>query len=388
MNWLVISSIILYQTRIISTVGFGDLAILLFTLLFFSNRDNKKSFTLKKDLISDYLIIIFLLWIIVSAFIINEFEFSSAYFNRLLRFSNVILGFYVIKKYYYSNPQKFLGLIINLFYANIGICIIALIELMLIKLEFNPDFRLIYRDVEVGSSRIRAFYSEPSILSIVITFLNLIYFRFYKILDTRKIIIIFSLNIFVLFQTLSIIGLAGLLLTLPFFVYILFKRKILLKSSIFLLPLFFIVPSIDPLMIERLQYIAFFQDASANQRLYGSWSIPWNQVDNLYIGRGLGEERNLSDSFLVADFVSSYNQKINNALAFILYENGFIGMVIFCGFIISKISYNFIFSLALIYFCFSHGAYYKCGLWTVLAILSVFDVNFVQYIKSKNLRNE
>jgi hypothetical protein len=266
--------------------------------------------------------------------------------------------------------------------------ILTTLEFIFIQLNFNFDIRLLNRDVMKINSKPYSIYSEPSILAIVLTFSNyIIYYSkniFIKFKTFYNYILLF--NVVTILLTLTFTGIIGLL---SFLILTLnTKAKIYVIISFFILALFsnLNVDIINENFKQRFDKIINNEDNSANQRLIGSWTVPYLFLDNINIGVGAGQEISFFEQINTRGIenMSELNLKINNSLALVFLENGVIGLVIFLLLILSFYRVYYMLPIVILFYTFSHGSYFSCVLW--LPIILFISLNLNQKSETSNLK--
>ena len=300
----------------------------------------------------------------------------------------MFFGVLIIPRLLFRNKKalfkaiKFLCIICGLLF------ILTILEVILTNFNINFDLRLLNRDEPKVRTRPYSIYSEPSILAIVLVLSN------YMIYFTKKVVNKSStfFNFFLLINTITILltlTFSGIVGILSFLILTLkTKEKIYLIPSIFILTLSLNinVDIIKENFTQRFEKIISNEDNSANQRLIGSWTVPFFVLDNIYVGGGTGQEIPFLDKFNLTglDNFSSFNVKINNSLALILLENGLIGLFIFVLLILSFYKINKILPIIILYYTFVHGSYFSAVIWCVVIIFISLSLNDKQ--DSANLK--
>ena len=138
--------------------------------------------------------------------------------------------------------------------------------------------------------------------------------------------------------------------------------------------------------INRLQRIIAFEDNSFLQRVVGSWNISIETLDNKFLGSGLGQEPLITDTLSNIEYVSNFNIKINNAFAFVFYENGYLGLVILLISLILLSFKSIVATSYLTYFLMCQGCYFFSPGW-IFFILIISTKNYFtrndEILKSK-----
>lgn len=366
MKYIFILSLFLFQLPIYSSVGLADLVVLYLNLFYIIGYKIKLPKTKYKNLI-----IVFLCWLLFQPFFLDEFD-GIYFINRILRLVNLFLGVLIIPSLIFRNKKdlfkgiNFLCIICGLLF------ILTTLEFIFIQLNINFDIRLLNRDVMKIHSKPYSIYSEPSILAIVLTFSNyIIYYSkniFIKFKTFYNYILLF--NVVTILLTLTFTGIIGLLsfliLTLKT------KSKIYVIISFFILSLFsnLNVEIFNENIIQRYEKIINNEDNSANQRLIGSWTVPYLFLDNINIGVGAGQEISFLDQINTRGIenFSEFNMKINNSLALVFLENGVIGLVIFLLLVFSFYKVYKMVPIVILFYTFSHGSYFSGVLWVAIIL--------------------
>lgn len=366
MKYLFVLSIILFQLPVFSSLGLADLVIFLLNVFYIVSKRIKLPKTKYKNLL-----LVFFFWLVIGPFFVNEIDITF-FVNRLLRLLNLFFGVLIIPSILFRNKKglfkamKFLCIICGLLF------ILTIIELILTNFNMNFDLRLLNRDELKINIRPYTIYSEPSILAIVLVLSN--YMIFYAKKVFNKSITFFNFFLFIntitVLLTLTFSGIIGLL---SFLILTLQTRtKIYVILSILLLSLFIDANNraIDENIIQRYDKIVNNEDNSANQRLIGSWTIPFLFIDNIYVGAGTGQEILFLDKLNLngVDNFSQFTPKINNSLALIFLENGLIGLFIFVLLILSFHKINKFLPIIILYYTFVHGSYFSALIWCTIVI--------------------
>ena len=382
MKYIFILSFFLFQLPIYSSLGLADLVVLLLNVFYIVGHKIKLPKTKYKNLI-----IVFLCWLLFQPFFLDEFD-GIYFINRILRLVNLFLGVLIIPSLIFRNKKdlfkgiNFLCIICGLLF------ILTTLEFIFIQLNFNFDIRLLNRDVMKINSKPYSIYSEPSILAIVLTFSNyIIYYSkniFIKFKTFYNYILLF--NVVTILLTLTFTGIIGLL---SFLILTLnTKAKIYVIISFFILALFsnLNVDIINENFTQRFDKIINNEDNSANQRLIGSWTIPYLFLDNINIGVGAGQEISFFEQINTRGIenMSELNLKINNSLALVFLENGVIGLVIFLLLILSFYRVYYMLPIVILFYTFSHGSYFSSVLW--LPIILFISLNLNQKSETSNLK--
>jgi hypothetical protein len=382
MKYIFILSFFLFQAAFYSSMGFADLVILLLNLYYLVSKRIKLPKTKYKNLL-----LVFFCWLLIEPLFLSEFDVGF-FVNRILRLVNLFLGVLIIPRVLFRNKNdlfkaiKFLCIICGLLF------ILTMLEFIMLKLGYNFDIRLINRDILKVTTKPYSIYSEPSILAIVLVISNFIIFSTKKRFNKSKTYFNFFIyiNIITILLTLTFSGFIGLLsfliLTLKT------KEKIYVISSIFILSLFINinVDIINENFTQRFDKIINNEDGSANQRLIGSWTVPFLFLDNMYVGGGTGQEipflRKLN--LIGQDNFSGFNPKINNSLALIFLENGIIGLIIFLLLIISFYKVHKLLPILILFYTFTAGSYFSAVIWCAVIIFISLSLNNKQ--NSTNLK--
>lgn len=365
-KYIFILSFFLFQVSVYNSVGLADLVIFLLNLYYLLNNRIKLPKTKYKNLL-----LLLFCWLLIEPFFINEIDLTF-FINRLLRLVNLFFGVLIIPSVLFRNKKglfkaiKFLCIICSLLF------ILTILEVILTNFNINFDVRLLNRDEPKIGIRPYSIYSEPSILAIVLVLSN------YMIYFTKKVVNKSStfFNFFLFINTITILltlTFSGIIGILSFLILTLkTKEKIYLISSIFILTLFLNinVDIIKENFTQRFEKIINNEDNSANQRLIGSWTVPYLLLDNIYVGAGTGQEIPFLDKFNLTglDNFSSFNVKINNSLALIFLENGLIGLFIFVLLILSFYKINKFLPIIILYYTFVHGSYFSAVLWVAIIL--------------------
>ncbi|MDB4114572.1 hypothetical protein N9572_03500 [Flavobacteriaceae bacterium] len=374
MKYLFILSFFLFQAAFYNSMGYADLVILLLNLYYLVSNRIKLPKTKYKNLL-----IVFFCWLLIEPLFLSEFDVGF-FVNRILRLVNLFLGVLIIPRVLFRNKNdlfkaiKFLCIICGLLF------ILTMLEFIMLKLGYNFDLRLINRDIPKVTTKPYSIYSEPSIFAIVLVCSNFIIFSTKKRFNKSKTYFNFFIyiNIITILLTFSFSGLAGLLLFVSLSLKI--KTNIFIISSIFISSLFINMNDgiFNDNVVVRFDKVINKEDNSANQRLIGSWTVPFLLLDNIYIGSGTGQEIPFLEKFNLTgqDNFSGFNAKINNSLALIFLENGIIGLIIFLLLIFSFYKVHKLLPLLILFYSFSSGSYFAAVIWCVVIIfisLSLID---------------
>lgn len=376
-----------FQVVVYSSLGVGDLGILIINLYLIIN---KKRRPLKGRF--KVILLMFFLWLLVSPFILNNLD-MSLYINRMFRLSNIFIGVILISSRLTNNPFVFYKMIRMISYASIIISILIVIEYLLGLVGFNLDLRLVGREVEKSNLRPHSIYSEPSIAAMVLFMASIIIYAVSKVeaLNSKIFSIAIFFSLLGMITTLSFTGLMGAIIII---ITNLRQRKtkIFLSLLLVLLAIFVNVRDGDFLgnFTNRFENILNQDDNSANQRLVGSWLVPMTFVENIYLGEGTGQEvvKLEKYDFSKIEKFSELNLKINNSLALILYENGLIGLILFSLLILSLWKRDHFIPIVMIFYCFVHGAYFFSLLWMTIIFLLIkgqMIVNTEKIVKTSKL---
>jgi hypothetical protein len=365
-KYIFILSFFLFQLPIYSSMGLADLVFFLLNIHYIVSRKIKLPKAKYKNVI-----LIFFCWLLIEPFFVSEFD-GAFFLNRILRLVNLFFGVLIIPSVLSRNKKdlfkaiKFLCIICGFFF------ILTMLEFIMLKLNFNFDIRLLNRDVLKITKKPYSIYSEPSILAIILVISNYIIFYAKNIFNRSKTFFnfIIFINIITVLLTFTFSGFIGLLsfliLTLP-------TRKIIYAiSSILFLSLFIDANNsmINENVIQRFDKIINNEDNSANQRLIGSWTVPFLYMDNIVVGAGTGQEILFLDKLNLngVDNFSQFTPKINNSLALIFLENGLIGLFIFVLLILSFYKINKFLPIIILYYTFVHGSYFSALIWCAVVI--------------------
>jgi hypothetical protein len=361
MIFLLIIALVLFQMPFFNTLSVGDLALIIFNMFYIIKFKKFPKIVFKNE----KLLFVYILWFILSLFLIDDYD-SSLYFNRLLRLMNVIIAYFFIQSYFHLRPIKIKKLIRYVLILNYLILGLLVIEFISMYIGDRIDFRVSYRDMELNTNRIRSVFTEPSILSIFLVYISIFIIKYAKESNNlkfyRPIIII---NISAILFTLSFVGLVGLIIV----VFFLFDKAY--KFVPIVLALFLVLFQTNLEIADRFDIIIDSEDNSANQRILGSWIASYSLSNNMYFGNGLGHESQIKDIRTRVDYFSKFNSKLNNSFAVIYYENGLIGLILVLSFILSNFYSNKYFVFFATFFCFSHGAYFYTLFWVGLALLKI-----------------
>ena len=326
-KYIFILSFFLFQVSVYNSVGLADLVIFLLNLYYLLNNRIKLPKTKYKNLL-----LLLFCWLLIEPIFVSEFDVVF-FANRILRLVNLFLGVLIIPRILFRNKNdlfnsiKFLCIVCGLLF------ILAVLEFIMLKSGNNFDIRLINRGLIKAAIKPYSIYSEPSVLAIVLVISNFIIFSTIEKFSKSKTYFSFFIfiNIITTLLTLSLTGVLGTLILLTFIFKT--KTKVYFILSIFISSLFININEgiINDNVILRFDKIMNNEDNSANQRLIGSWTVPYLLLDNIYVGAGTGQEIPFLDKFNLTglDNFSSFNVKINNSLALIFLENGLIGLFIF-----------------------------------------------------------
>jgi len=367
--YLILGSVYFFQFPIYRSVGTGDLAILLLNLYCLVSANI--SVPREKYV---YILGAFFAWLVFGALFINDLDLDL-FFNRILRLSNLFLGILLIPNVLVKNRFDLVKMLNAMFIYCLALSSLTIFEVISNETGNFVDFRLVGREFERVSDRPCAVYSEPSIIAIVLLCSNFVIFFSQKAFALKQALpnFVLGLNSVAIIVTSSVAGIIGLvglfIITVNFNL-----KKNLLGFGVLILIVFGL--NFDKNFKDlalRLSNIVNLEDNSANQRLIGSWSVPFYYLDNIVVGAGTGSEVKFLDEVdLVGEQISMYNAKINNSLAFIFLENGIIGLSLFLFLIASFVNVNRILPAMVIFYCFSHGQYFSSLLWwKVIIFLSI-----------------
>lgn len=382
MKYIFVLSFFLFQLPIYSTVGLADFVFCLFNISYFLSKRIELPKTKYKNLI-----ILFFLWLVIEPFFINEIDFTF-FIKRLLRLVNLFFGVLIIPRVLSRNKKdmleaiKFLCIICGLLF------VLTTIEFIMLKLNLNIDIRLLNRDVLKTAEKPYSIYSEPSILAIILVISNYIIFYAKNVSNKSKNYFDFFiiLNIITVLLTFTLSGFIGIL---SFLILTLQTReKIYVVLSIALLSLFIDANNsmINENIIQRFDKIINKEDNSANQRLIGSWTVPFLFMDNIVVGAGTGQEIPFLDKLNlngVNDF-SQLTPKINNSLALIFLENGIVGVFIFVLLILSFYKIHKLLPVIILYYAFVHGSYFSALIWCAVVIFITLSLIQKSDLKVQN----
>ena len=342
MIFLLIIALVFFQTPFFNTFSIGDLALLIFNSFYFLQFKKIPEVILKKE----FFLFAFIIWIIISIFLINDFNLST-YLNRFFRLSVVFLSYFCIQSYFHFRPIKIMNLPRYILILNFLIIGLIIIEFISTLYGDKIDFRLTYRELELNSYRIRSIFTEPSILSIFLVCISLFILKYANESNNLKY----------------------------------YKAIIAMVLAIF-----FALNQFNLKFNERLDRIIDNEDNSANQRVLGSWAASHLLSNNIYYGNGLGHESQIKHLKIDIDNFSKLNPKLNNSFAVFYYENGLIGLFLILGFILSKFRMHKYLVFFAIFFCFSHGSYFYAIFWVALALLKLnykpFEKKIIKNISS------
>lgn len=372
-KYIFIISLFLFQIPVFNTMGLADLVIFFLNIYYLTHKRLRLPKTKYKSLL-----LIFFCWLIIEPIFLTEFDIQL-FVNRVLRLTNLFFGVLIIPNFLFKNKNdllkiiKFLCIICGLFFF------LIVLEIIMLNLNYDFDLRLINRGTKLLTTRPRSIYSEPSLLAIVLVFTNFIIFSTKKIFEKSK----FFFNYFIILNTISILltfsfsGFFGIL------IFLLLTQKI--KTQINILIIIFIFSQLSDFnfkivnenVLERYNDIVNKDDSSTNQRLIGSWTVPFVFLDNKYIGAGTGQEIPFLNKLNLighANF-SANTPKINNSLALIFLENGIVGLVIFLLLILSFYRVNKLLPALILFYSFTHGQYFSAVLWsTVIVFISLSSI--------------
>lgn len=346
-----IAIVIFGQLEVIRTATLSDVAILLlniYILIFFGKRT--------KVARSEYLLWLLFIYQIISWFFIESD--LDLFLYRLLRWSNVLFFCTVSARLLFVNKTREI--------YGIAVLLFSVILFAVIMERIYPfvDLRLERREFERNVGRVYAFYSEPSVLAAMIVFL-------YEIINQLNIkkwslnLISFSAT-FMLIISSSLSGLIGALLINRKFIR---TKYLVLFGVIIVLTFDYIIPEY---YVKRVQGIVSNTDTSTLQRLVGSFEV-LQFVENIWLGSGLGTEAQLAEkSFNGILNMTEHNAKINNAIAYITYENGFLGLIIMLGYVWKHRITSSIF-LVTVYWFALNGAYFFGFFWFLRSILLIHE---------------
>ena len=190
-----------------------------------------------------------------------------------------------------------------------------------------------------------------------------------------KLILSFAIFMIILSQSMVGISFAIVLLIPAFLSYYRSqprKRRTLLKITI-PIALVLIIVILYTLNAERLGTVFAMEDASANQRFLGTWTLPIYGLDmynSLLWGLGTGQTGSFlaQSGILTEGMLDADNLTLSNTLSMIFLQNGILGLTFFLFFLyffFRKRSF-FLFVIALLY-CFSICEY-GALLWSFLVL--------------------
>ncbi|MDB4779805.1 hypothetical protein OAG14_02130 [Akkermansiaceae bacterium] len=316
---------------------------------------------------------IFFFWLVAGVLFLDNPDLEL-YFNRVFRLTNLFFGVLVIPNVLFKTKVDFVKTLNAICFCCGILCVLTLVEVIMVKMGYYADFRLVGKEFDKASDRPCAIYSETSIIGIILVICNFLIFSAQEILNKKRALwdALLALNSITIIFTASVSGIIGLFGFIILSANSKLKQYLVFFSFISLVTFFLNVDRFSKDLEERFNRIVKSEDNSANQRLIGAWSVPFYHLDNLVVGAGTGHEvRFLAEVNLIGEQISIYNAKSNNSLAFVFLENGAIGLVLFLILIYSFLGVDKLLPIIILFYCFSHGQYFSSILWwSVIVFLS------------------
>lgn len=336
----------------------------------------------KKDFDLSYYFLFFFIVVVLLSGVFNDLYNISAYINNLIRILSLSLG-YIFIPHWFNNEKKIHNLIKGLSITLLIIGGLAFIEFISNNIGYKFDLRLTNNAAEKGG-RVYVFFSEPATLGIFTGTLLSVILYYSKETTAPKIT---NYAIVISFITLlistSITAILFLIVNLIYWLWFNFRLK---KRNLTMITIFIVVIGLlflnnafnmdfNKYYTQRSYNILNRQDNSSLQRLFGSWNyVLVNIKGRNILGIGVGQSTSFHSIGKMSEYMSTINVSVNNTLAQVLLEMGYLGLISFFLFLVSVCKKYFFFFAIIMLSSFGGIAYFYSLFWILLYFIRIFQI--------------